>query len=780
MIEFYDILGLFSILLLFILISKVDNFFKKTEKTLDEIREQIDVLAKAQERIVSDEVNAEEQLSTEVVLSDILVASQTMKEPAVIEVLREPKQPEIIEESPFAIPDEVMEDCARGAVFETPREVSVEAPVRLKRKPINYEKFIGENLFGKIGILIFVIGVGLFVKYAIDQEWINETFRTILGFLTGLVLLATAGFLQKKYRTFSSLLAGGAFAVFYLTVAIAYHYYHLFSQSAAFVILIGITVFMSTLSVLYDRRELAITSLVGGFLAPFIVSSGEGGYLILFTYLSVLNAGMFGLSFYKKWRELPVISFVFTYIIMCVFVTTGYNVGHVPTFVPGYLFAFASLFYFIFLLPILSILRMDGKNMSNVLLSTIIANNFIYLFFGITFLNDMELPFRADGLLTLFIAIVNLSLVVSLRKRGGDYRRLIYTILGLVLTFVSITVPIQLKGNYITLFWAAEMVLLLWLYAKSKIKVYEYAAFVLVCLTLISFVLDIAYVSYDPSSVIFLNSTFATSLFMGLATGAFAMLLKRYQSFFSTVRLLNYTPWNAIMLLACTVILYCTFMTEFATYFQGVVRHGVLLLYSSISILVVCWAFGKRFPMKRYSFPYMLGMGVNVLIYMVNIWGSRWENLSFVSGLMLWLTAAAVIVNLCYVARRYYAVIGLKTRFTVYLNVLATLLWLTMVRLFLLQMGITDFNTGFSLALSVAGFVQMGLGMRLHQKVLRIISLSSFGIVLLKLILVDLWAMPTVGKIVVFVMLGLILLVLSFLYQKLKGVLFKNDEDETN
>lgn len=96
----------------------------------------------------------------------------------------------------------------------------------------------------------------------------------MLGFLTGAVLLAVAERLQKKYRTFSSLLAGGAFAVFYLTVAIAFHYYHIFSQTMAFIILIGVTVFMSILSVVYNRRELAIISLVGGFLAPFIVSSG--------------------------------------------------------------------------------------------------------------------------------------------------------------------------------------------------------------------------------------------------------------------------------------------------------------------------------------------------------------------------------------------------------------------------------------------------------------------------------------------------------------------------
>lgn len=127
----------------------------------------------------------------------------------------------------------------------------------------------------------------------------------------------------------------------------------------AFIILIGVTVFMSILSVVYNRRELAIISLVGGFLAPFIVSSGEGSYLVLFTYVSILNLGMFGLSIYKKWSELPMISFVFTCLIMGIFLLFNYTSG--STVISNHLFLFATLFYFIFLLPVFSILR--GENM---------------------------------------------------------------------------------------------------------------------------------------------------------------------------------------------------------------------------------------------------------------------------------------------------------------------------------------------------------------------------------------------------------------------------------
>ena len=177
------------------------------------------------------------------------------------------------------------------------------------------------------------------------------------------------------------------------------------------------------------------------------------------------------------------------------------------------------------------------------------------------------------------------------------------------------------------------------------------------------------------------------------------------------------------------------------------------------------------FPITQYLTFYMLAIGINTLVYIINIWGDQWENMALVPVVLRWFTAAFVIANIYYVARQYYLLIGIKSRFTIYLNILVTLLWVTMVRSFLWQVGVDDFSAGLSLSLSIAGFVQMGLGMRLHQKVMRMISLSTFGIVLLKLVFDDLWAMPTIGKIIVFIILGLILLILSFLYQKLKDCL---------
>ena len=776
--ELYGTCALLAAVLFFVLLQKFESRFGKVDKELGEIKKRMDDLLKAQEKMASGPVRAKEDVTAETLdNTDILpyvteelpdsTVTALKEEKAVEEKAVEGIQPIMAETTPQKLNASLEKESAEATLQETSPEAPLEIPSVSKRKQVNYEKFIGENLFGKIGILVFVIGVGFFVKYAIDKDWINETLRTVLGFLTGSALLVVAERLQKKYRTFSSLLAGGAFAVFYLTVAIAFHFYHLFPQTVAFIILIATTLFMSILSILYDRRELAIISLVGGFLAPFLVSTGNGNYLVLFTYMSILNLGMFGLSIYMKWGELPVIAFVFTYVVMGIFLLTGFTTG--STHISVHLFIFATLFYFIFLLPILSILRIEAVKKNRGLLLVIITNNFIYLLLGILFLRNMGLPFKSEGLLSLLIAIINLVLVIWLRMSKKDYKFLIYAMLGLVLTFVSITIPIQLDGNYITLFWAAEMVLLLWLYVKSKIGVYERATQVLMGLTLVSYLMDIYNVLMTSSSseTIFLNSSFATSLFVGLATGAFALLMGRYRSLFTEARYLRYTPWNSIMLLAAAAILYYT-------------RSGMMLAFTSAAIFILSYTFKKRFPIKQYTIPYLTAMGMNVLIYVINIWGDQWVYTSLTPALLRWFAAAFVIANLYYVARQYYTLIGLKTPFTVYLNVLALFLWLTMARSFLLQAGVEDFDAGFSVSLSIAGFIQMALGMRLHQKVLRIISLSTFGIVLLKLILKDLWAMPTIGKIIVFIILGLILLILSFLYQKLKDVLFKNDEDETD
>ena len=67
------------------------------------------------------------------------------------------------------------------------------------------------------------------------------------------------------------------------------------------------------------------------------------------------------------------------------------------------------------------------------------------------------------------------------------------------------------------------------------------------------------------------------------------------------------------------------------------------------------------------------------------------------------------------------------------------------------------------------------IGLKNKNKTLRVIGLSLFSLIVLKLFLFDVWGMSEGGKILAFVLLGILLLVVSFMYQKLKKMV--SDEE---
>lgn len=712
--------------------------------------------------------------------------TEEMPEKTVVEEL----VPPVIEVPVEAATEYLQKEMVSGTAAEVQPEKKKVVPQPVikpfglvkEKKKVDYEKYIGENLFGKIGILVLVVGMGLFVKYAIDKNWINEVFRTVLGFVVGGGLLVLSQRLKNTYRTFSSLLAGGAFAIFYVTVAMAYHYYGLFSQAAAFVILVVLTVLMSLLSVVYNRRELAVIGLVGGFIAPFLVSNGMGNYQVLFTYLTILNVGMFGLSLYKKWGELPVIGFVATYVIML-----GYSLvadldiaGDMQLI---QLLLFSTLFYLIFLLPVVSVLRTDNKKANQPLMMIVVLNNFIYLYFALWYLHELHLPYNIKGAFTLFIALVNVCLAYAIRGKKSETGYLFTALVGMFLTFISISIPIQLEGSFITLLWATEMVVVLWLFIKFRQPVYAYFTQLLLFLTVVSFLMDVEDVLTDGFvQPLLWNGTFATGIFTGLAFGVFVWLMEREKVFFTQTSNLKYIPFSVISLLLGSVVVYLSFIVDFyRNITDEPLSNCVCLAFTCFALLLLLIGLRKRFPMARFFVVYAVMAGLSGCLF---IWLSRVANECGESSLSIlqWSSLFIVVAHLFFLGKWFYRSFNFRQksadRMTLFIAVVSTVLFAVAVHNMLYLFGWqNESSAALSIALSIAGFVQMALGMRLHLKILRMISLAVFGVVLLKLVIVDLWLLPTVGKIIVFIMLGVILLVLSFLYQKLKKALFMDNDE---
>ena len=686
----------------------------------------------------------------------------------------EDKTPEVEEETPETIEEPVEEEQEEPAMaMEEEEEIEEYAT-----SETNFEKYIGENLFGKIGILIFIIGIGFFVKYAIDQNWINETARTLMGYAVGAGMLVLAERLHKRYHTFSSLLAGGAFGIYYLITAIAFHYYGLFSHTMAFVILCVTTIFMSAVSVLYDRKELAVTALVGGFIAPFIISTDSSSIISLQIYITILNIGMFCLAMYKKWAILPMVSFAFTYIILWGTTALGsFSDSEAVTTYPT-LFAFATLFYVIFLLPVVFILRTQyGENTRLGLLGIITANSFMYLIYGDFLLQHFEASSDTTAYLAFFIAVVNLAIHLYLRFRVEGQDTLRNLMLGLAVTFASMGIPILFSTANVLMVWAAESVLLLWLFTKEKNRIYELASAVLLLLTLgaLAYYRTTDTFIHDTGDSLFFNGAFFVTTFVSIAYYVVAVIMQFNKELFSdTKRLIAYTPCNAIAYALGFSILFLAFRDNFHFHLEQPISEYASLLTANLMLLGGALILRKRFEISENKLAYEISLYLAGILFAMTVW-----NYTAPEGLLLrWLMALVTIAYMAYCMRGQLLVTSNQRNLHTEYSIISTLMWLTLTRLLLITFNEVNFSTAFSLSLGIAAFILMCIGMRYHSKEIRIVSLAEFGIIIGKLILNDVWAMPALGKIIVFISLGAILLILSFLYQKLKDALFNEEEQE--
>lgn len=686
----------------------------------------------------------------------------------------EDKTPEVEEETPETIEEPVEEEQEEPAMaMEEEEEIE-----EYTTSETNFEKYIGENLFGKIGILIFIIGIGFFVKYAIDQNWINETARTLMGYAVGAGMLVLAERLHKRYHTFSSLLAGGAFGIYYLITAIAFHYYALFSHTIAFVILCVTTIFMSAVSVLYDRKELAVTALVGGFIAPFIISTDSSSIISLQIYITILNIGMFCLAMYKKWAILPMVSFAFTYIILWGTTALGsFSDSEAVTTYPT-LFAFATLFYVIFLLPVVFILRTQyGENTRLGLLGIITANSFMYLIYGDFLLQHFEASSDTTAYLAFFIAGVNLVIHLYLRFRVEGQDTLRNLMLGLAVTFATMGIPILFSAANVLMVWAAESVLLLWLFTKEKNRIYELASAVLLLLTLgaLAYYRTTDTFIHDTGDSLFFNGAFFVTTFVSIAYYVVAVIMQFNKELFSdTKRLIAYTPCNAIAYALGFSILFLAFRDNFHFHLEQPISEYASLLTANIMLLGGALILRNRFEISENKLAYEISLYLAGILFAMTVW-----NYTIPDGLLLrWLMALVTIAYMAYCMRGQLLVTSNQRNLHTEYSIISTLMWLTLTRLLLITFNEVNFSTAFSLSLGIAAFILMCIGMRYHSKEIRIVSLAEFGIVIGKLILNDVWAMPALGKIIVFISLGAILLILSFLYQKLKDALFNEKEQE--
>jgi hypothetical protein len=662
------------------------------------------------------------------------------------------------------------------------------------------EKFIGENLINKIGISILVLGIAFFVKYAIDQEWINKIGRVCIGLLCGVILVWLANRLRKNYHAFSSVLVGGSLTVFYFTIAFAFHQYHLISQGAAFGIMVVITIFAVLISILYDRIELGILATVGGFITPFLVSQGEGNWFALFSYLSILNAGLIVLAYYKRWRVINFIAFFFTQIIYLGWLISKSGSPH---FNYTGVFVFGLIFYLMFLVMniIHHVIRASQLKAFDFII--LLSANLCFFGAGIYLIQESGVP-QYGGLFTASLGIVNLVLAYLFFKRSGADKKFIYLLIGLTISFISMAAPVQLKGHYITLFWSAEIVVLLWLYQKSFISLLKITVLLVTALMLISLLMDWSFV-YAESPLIYpvlFNKGWITGVCSALSLFLVFRLLRKEADLFY-IRPVSNQRLRNIYLVGSVILLYTSGALEI--YYQFLNRipdTGLeviyLQLYSTLFVVVLLTVL-PRVQIKIHPvLPVVLSFVV-LAMYLLNIslvHGTEQVILfsgnhkAFFTG--SWLGAVFLFVliwNMIQIIRKNPETFSrVLPHLTWVIAVICVMICSAEIGNLFVWMNYTDKTSvspaeasyekaGLTVVWAISSFIMIWTGMKYRYKPLRITALVLFGITLVKLFMFDIRDITPGGKILAFILLGALLLIISFMYQRLKKIIIDDSKD---
>jgi uncharacterized membrane protein len=354
---------------------------------------------------------------------------------------------------------------AAAAAVSAPRQPA--APP----EPSSVERLIGEfmgwlkrgNPLARIGIVILFFGAAFLAKYAADNSLFPIELRFIAIALGAFALLIIGWRLREKRAVYAELLQGGGIAGLYLTVFAATRF-DLLPTGLAFGLLVVIAIAAAILAVGQNALSLAVIGTAGGFLAPILVSTGSGNYIALFSYYAVLNLGVFAVAWFRTWKVLNVLGFVFTFTITGLWRVTGYQSDDL--FAAD---AFLILFFLMYVgVSILNCVRQPPD------LKGYVSGSLVFGLPVVAFALHASMVSRIEYAMAwsaLALGAFYLALGWTLYRTGRDsFRLLVEAFAALGVIFASLAIPLAFDTRTTAAMWAVEGAGLLWLGVRQERK----------------------------------------------------------------------------------------------------------------------------------------------------------------------------------------------------------------------------------------------------------------------------------------------------------------------
>jgi uncharacterized membrane protein len=177
----------------------------------------------------------------------------------------------------------------------------------------DWESLIGVKLFSGIAGVALLLAAIFFLRYSVQQGWLQPPVRVAIGIIVAIGLLIACELkAARRYPATANALDASAIAILFATFFSAHALWHLIPAGVTFALLALVTAVAVALSIRRESMFIAVLGLLGGFAAPALLSTGENRPIPLFAYLFLLNVGLAWVSYRQVWPVLSWLTVILT------------------------------------------------------------------------------------------------------------------------------------------------------------------------------------------------------------------------------------------------------------------------------------------------------------------------------------------------------------------------------------------------------------------------------------------------------------------------------------
>lgn len=677
-----------------------------------------------------------------------------------------------------AAPAAPRDSAAHPAPPRRPRPVA-----KPMRRELDLESILGGQWLTWAGILALFFGTAFFLGVDLGTSALSGLPQVLIGLAVAALFNVVGRYWSSRRERILGLgLLGGGIALLFLAAYASYGFHHLIPMWVAFPPLVGVAAVGVWLALDRDSLALASLTLIGALLTPVILAGGDDPSYALLPYLVAVNLGAVAVGLRRGWAGLPLGSFLAT----TVLILGWWDAHYRPELRLFALLCVSTLWLLYAIAPWLR--RGPNPFWSTARAALLAGNGLLYGVFCYHLLSPGALHWRGAVLALLALAYLVSSRVIR-ASRGSDPATRLTHFTGAALATVAIAV--QLNAGWVTVAWTALACLLLYAGLRESDRSHRISGLVVLAVVLLrSMLVDVPYsgklaTGYRP----LWNSDFFGGL---LVIAALGWLLWMYHRFSDRLTGPERKLRNALAVLAVGSLAWKLSLELVAWFALREARLGVDQLIPGALTMMMFWAIyglaaltaGARIGHFALRGTGLLMMAVSAAVTGMMTMSLGLDlftsyrlllNLPFVQGCAV---TAALALTFFELRRGHDRLKPIELKLATPALVGAILMLFLKVSMEVVGYYRLPVPEVYDVTLRLRSLLTLSLvwalysgtvivaGFASHFRPVRLLGMGLLGLTVLKVFLLDIQSLDRGYRIAAFVVLGILLLAVSLLYQR--------------